>query len=149
MDEFELRAGVDPGLEDALTDHLVEYNRQHSAAVRERFEPANLKSEPVQVFALGPGGEMLGGCTGRVERVWRWLTIDTMWVDEGVRGRGLGAALLRAIEDEGRQLGCEWADVTTFDFQAPDFYRKAGYEEYGVKRDYPPGHTNFFFRKDL
>ena len=149
VDEFELHAGPDAGLEDQLVDHLVAYNKSRSAVVRERFEPANLKSEPVQVFALGPDGVMLGGCAGRVERSWHWLTIDTMWVDEAKRGLGLGSALLRSIEDEGRRRGCRWSDVTTFDFQAPGFYRNAGYVQYGVKHDYPPGHTNYFFRKDL
>jgi GNAT superfamily N-acetyltransferase len=147
--EFELRIGVDPGLEDELVDRLVEYNTARSAVVRERFEPANLKSEPVHVFALGPDASLLGGCAARVERVWRWLTIDTMWVDASVRSRGIGTALLRSIEAEGARRGCRWADVTTFDFQAPDFYRNAGYEQYGVKHDYPPGHANYFFRKDL
>ncbi|MFD3406898.1 GNAT family N-acetyltransferase [Kribbella sp. NPDC058693] len=149
MDEFELRIEPDAGLEDQLVDQLVAYNQSRSTAVQERFEPANLKSEPVQVFALGPDGALRGGCVGRVERVWHWLTIDTMWVDDTTRGQGLGSALLRSIEEEGRRRGCQWSDVTTFDFQAPDFYRKAGYLEYGVKHDYPPGHTNYFFRKDL
>ncbi|MFG1623926.1 GNAT family N-acetyltransferase [Kribbella sp. NPDC049227] len=147
--EFELRSGVDPELEEDLVDRLVEYNKERSAVVRERFEPANLKSEPVQVFALGPDGSLLGGCAGRVERSWHWLTIDTMWVDANARGQGIGTALLEAIEAEARSRGCRWSDVTTFDFQAPDFYRKAGYEQYGVKRDYPPGHTNYFLRKNL
>lgn len=149
MDEFELQLGPDAGLEDQLVDQLVAYNKSRSTAVQERFEPANLQSEPVQVFALGPDGNLRGGCVGRVERVWHWLTIDTMWVDETVRRQGLGSALLRSLEDEGRSRGCRWSDVTTFEFQAPDFYRKAGYVEYGVKHDYPPGHTNYFFRKDL
>jgi len=145
---FELRIAIDPALEEELVDRLVEYNKSRSAVVRERFEPANLKSEPVHVFALGPDG-MLGGCAGRVERVWHWLTVDTMWVDPSVRGEGIGTALLGSIEVEGRRRGCRWADVTTFDFQAPDFYRRCGYEQYGVKHDYPPGHANYFFRKDL
>ncbi|MET9275251.1 GNAT family N-acetyltransferase [Kribbella sp. NPDC003557] len=147
MDTFELRTGSDATLEEQLVDGLVEFNKSRSTVVRERFEPANLKSEPVQAFALD--GVLLGGCVGRVERVWHWLTIDTMWVDEAYRGRGIGGALLRAVEDEARGRGCRWAEVTTFDFQAPEFYRRAGYEEYGVKRDYPPGHANYFFRKDL
>jgi GNAT superfamily N-acetyltransferase len=132
-----------------LTDRLVEYNKSRSAVVRTRFEPENLKSEPVQVFALETDGTLIGGCAARVERVWHWLTIDTMWVDEQVRGRGLGLALLRSVEDEGRRRGCLWAEVTTFDFQAPGFYIRAGYQEYAVKYDYPPGHSNHFLRKDL
>lgn len=149
MDRYELRIGADAALEEQLVDGLVEFNKSRSAVVRDRFRPENLKSEPAQVFAVAPDGVLLGGCAGRIERVWHWLTIDTMWVDEAARGHGIGRALLHAMEDAGRHSGCLWAEVTTFDFQAPDFYRKAGYVEYGVKHDYPPGHANHLFRKDL
>lgn len=144
-----MRAGVDGGLEDELTDRLVEFNKSRSELVRVRFEPGNLKSEPVQVFAVDRDGGLVGGCAARVERVWNWLNIDTMWVDQQVRGHGIGLELLRSVEEEGRRRGCRWAEVTTFDFQAPGFYRRAGYEEYAVKHDYPPGHSNHFLRKDL
>ncbi|TCM51200.1 GNAT family N-acetyltransferase [Kribbella sp. VKM Ac-2568] len=146
---WELQARVDGGLEEEMTERLVEYNKSRSEIVRRRFEPANLRSEPVQVFALATDGALIGGCAARVERLWHWLTIDTMWVDQQVRGRRIGLELLRAVEDEGRQRGCRWAEVTTFDFQAPGFYLRAGYEEYAVKHDYPPGHSNHFFRKNL
>lgn len=146
---WELRAGVDGGLEEALTDRLVEYNKSRSEIVRRRFEPENLRSEPVQVFAVGADGTLIGGCAARVERVWHWLTIDLMWVDQQVRGHGIGLELLRAVEEDGRRRGCRWAEVTTFDFQAPGFYLRAGYEEYAVKHDYPPGHSNHFLRKNL
>ncbi|MBY9076786.1 GNAT family N-acetyltransferase [Nocardioides sp. WL0053] len=148
-DGWQLSTTVDATLEDQLTTHLVEYNQARSAAIRERFHGDNLAAESVHAFVLGSGGALIGGCTARVERVWHWLDVDTMWVDEAVRGRGLGLALLRAVEDEGRRLGCRWSEVTTFDFQAPGFYRKAGYVEYGVKHDYPPGHTNHYLRKEL
>jgi GNAT superfamily N-acetyltransferase len=81
--------------------------------------------------------------------VWHWLSIDTLWVLESFRGKGLGSALLDAVEQEARQRGCRWSNLNTFDFQAPGFYRKAGYVEFGRLVDYPPGHTNFFLRKEL
>ena len=140
---------VDAGREDELTDRLVEYNQQQSAAIVERFRPENLRSTPVHAYAVGEDGALAGGCVGRVERVWHWLTIDTMWVDPALRGRGLGRALLTSLDDQARRLGCRWSDVTTFDFQAPEFYRAAGYVEYGTKTDYPPGHVNHLLRKEL
>lgn len=140
---------VDRRLEEELTEQLVSFNRAASPVVDVRFEPDNLKSEPVQVYAVTGDGSLIGGCVGRVERVWHWLTVDLMWVDRTWAGRGIGSALLAALEHEGRSRGCRWSDVTTFDFQAPDFYRKQGYKEYGVKHNYPPGHSNHFLRKDL
>ncbi len=135
-------------LEDQLTERLVAFNQKASEAIRTRFAPGNLASEPVQAVVLD-GEELVGGCVGRVERVWHWLTVDTMWVDERRRRSGIGAALLRSVEEQARALGCRWSEVTTFDFQAPGFYLALGYEEYAVKHDYPPGHRNHLMRKDL
>jgi GNAT superfamily N-acetyltransferase len=136
-------------LEELLSDRLVAYNQACSAAVRERFLPGNLASEPVQAYLVGADGHLVGGCTGRVERVWGWLNVDTMWVEEGHRGTGVGSDLLASVENQARALGCRWSDVSTFDFQAPDFYVSRGYVRYAVKHDYPPGHSNHLLRKEL
>jgi hypothetical protein len=40
-----------------------------------------------------------------------------------------------------------WLD--SFSFQAPGFYRRLGYAEFGVVEDYPPGHTRHFLKKRL
>lgn len=146
---WDLRTTVDEQLKDELTDQLVEFNKSRSAIVRERFEPANLKTEPVHVFAIADDGTLIGGCTAHIERLWHWLTIDILWVDPQFRGQGLGLTLLSSVEAEGRRRGCRWSDVTTFDFQAPGFYVKAGYTEYGLKQNYPPGHTYHLLHKDL
>jgi GNAT superfamily N-acetyltransferase len=146
---WELRPGVDDGLEDLLTEHLVDHNKTASPVVRERFEPDNLRPDPVAAYVVGQDGQLLAGCTGSVERVWHWLTVDLMWVAPGARGRGLGRSVLASVEEQARRLGCRWAKLNTFDFQAPAFYSGCGYEEYGREVDYPPGHVNHLMRKDL
>jgi GNAT superfamily N-acetyltransferase len=40
------------------------------------------------------GDELVGGACGRTVDVWRWLTVNLMWVDDALRGHGLGWALL-------------------------------------------------------
>jgi GNAT superfamily N-acetyltransferase len=146
---WRLEVGRDAAREDFVTTRLVEYNKQHSAAVRDRFEPENLKSRPVAAYAVDTGGEVMGGCIGRTEDIWQWLTVDTMWVSERLRGQGIGRALLDAVEAEARSRGCRWSKLNTFDFQAPGFYERCGYTEYGREDDYPPGHVNHLMRKDL
>jgi hypothetical protein len=51
-----------PRHEDEITDRLVEHNQGASEAIRQRFEPSNLKSRPVEAYAVDDGGELLGGC---------------------------------------------------------------------------------------
>src|SRR4051794_3236085 len=104
-----LTTEADDTLHDRLTEELVAYNTATSPAIRERFLPDNLASEPVQAYALDEQGALVGGCYGRVERVWHWLVVDLLWVDEQRRGTGLGAALLGSVEDQGRDRGCRWS----------------------------------------
>jgi GNAT superfamily N-acetyltransferase len=145
---WDLRIDSDESAEEVIRDRLIGYNKDHSAIVRERFRPENLPSHPLAVYAYD-GDELVGGACGRTVDVWRWLTVDLMWVDDVLRGRGLGRALLGRLEEEARLRGCDWSKLNTWDFQAPDFYTRCGYVEYGREVDYPPGHTNFLLRKDL
>lgn len=72
-----------------------------------------------------------------------------LWIDEPFRGRGFGRQLVEAAEQEAADAGAQGCFLSTFDFQAPGFYRRLGYEVYGELVDYPPGHTTYHFRKWL
>ena len=135
--------------EDELTSRLVEHNQAASEAVRRRFEPDNLQPRPVQAYAVEQAGQLIGGCTGNTVDTWHWLTVDTLWVDPGHRGQGIGRELVSAVADAARARGCRWAKLNTWEFQAPGFYERLGYVEYGREVDYPPGHVNYLMRKDL
>ena len=145
---WRLLTDVDQTHEESVTERLVAHNIAASDAVRERFEPENLKSVPLHAYAVD-GDTLLGGCVGQVEDVWHWLTIDLMWVEPTLRGTGLGRALLTSVEDRARERGCRWSKLNTWEFQAPEFYETCGYEVYGREVDYPPGHVNHLMRKDL
>ena len=94
-----------------------------------------------------PEGEVMGGVIG--ETHWNWLYISLMWVREDLRSKGYGRQLLTFAENEGRQRGANRAYLDTFSFQAPDFYRKLGYEVFGELREFPPGHQRYYMVKDL
>ena len=55
----------------------------------------------------------------------------------------------RAAEQEALARGCRGVYLDTFSFQAPGFYRKQGYTEFGELEGIPPGHSHYFFRKLL
>ncbi|PZT72233.1 MULTISPECIES: GNAT family N-acetyltransferase [unclassified Streptomyces] len=66
------------------------------------------------------------------------------------RGSGLGARLLAEAERVAREdRSCARSRVETWDFQAPGFYRKQGYEIRGQVEDFPPGVTQFTLTKNL
>jgi N-acetylglutamate synthase-like GNAT family acetyltransferase len=70
------------------------------------------------------------------------------WLDAALRRGGLGCGVIALAEAEARQHGCHSAYVDTFSFQAPEFYRKQGYVEFG-RLAYPPQGERLFLRKSL
>ena len=97
--------------------------------------------------SLREGKEIVGGIVGEV-----WTTvlfIQFFWLEQRVRRKGFGAKLIKAIEDEARRFGATVAYVDTMSFQAPGFYRKCGYKEFGSIQGYPGGVTRHWLTKTL
>jgi len=94
-----------------------------------------------------PDGVIVGGVIGST--YWDWLHVDLMWIKEEFRGCGYGKRLLMQAEDEARQRGARYAYLDTFSFQAPDFYKKYGYEVFGELENFPDGHQRYFLAKQL
>ncbi|WP_339481744.1 MULTISPECIES: GNAT family N-acetyltransferase [unclassified Pseudomonas] len=91
--------------------------------------------------------EIVGGLYGRV--FFRWLYIELLVVPEQARRQGTGSTLMQMAEELAREKNCVGIWLDTFDFQAPEFYRKHGFTQIGQIDDYPPGHQHFFFQKRL
>ncbi|MFJ7793674.1 GNAT family N-acetyltransferase [Pseudomonas sp. NPDC096950] len=105
------------------------------------------KPEPVALLVRDDNGEILGGLYGRV--FYQWLFIELLSVPEQGRGQGLGTKLMQMAEELAQEKECVGIWLDTFGFQAPEFYKKLGYSEFGQIVDYPPGHTRHFFQKRL
>ena len=90
-------------------------------------------------------GKIIGGLTGYA--LYEWMFVQYLSVAEQARGNGLGEALIERAEAWGRERGLGGMWLETFDFQAPDFYRKLGFVEFGAIEDHPPGSRRVFFQK--
>lgn len=99
-------------------------------------------------FALQTSDDnIVGGVLG--ELFWDWFHIDLLWIPEELRGHGYGHQLLLKIEEEAKKRGAKNIFLDTFSFQAPEFYKKHGYQIYGELKDFPPGHQRYFFKKQI
>jgi ribosomal protein S18 acetylase RimI-like enzyme len=99
----------------------------------------------VTLFVRDHRGTITGGLLGYV---WGgWLHITELWVSEEYRRDGLGRQLLATAESEAVSFGARGAFLSTFDFQAPEFYRRCGYEVYATHPDCPFGHADYHLRK--
>lgn len=116
-------------------------------AYNDRFLPRERERTPVVLSARDADGSVVGGLVGELRL--DWLYVDWLWVDEQVRGEGHGEALMRLAEDSARQAGCTHIHLWTWSFQAPEFYPRLGYREFGRLADHPNGHDMVMFCKNL
>ena len=80
---------------------------------------------------------------------WGWLHIDILWVDENFRSKKIGSRILIAAENEAKKRGCHSVHVDTMSWQAPEFYKKHGYELISELDNIPNGYKKFHFIKRL
>lgn len=119
-------AAADPGLDARLS---AELDRHNFAAVGE----SNLRELTVKVE--DGAGDLVAGLSG-----WTWGTcagIGMVWVREDARGGGWGARLLARAEAVAYERGCRQVLVSSFTFQAPEFYRRHGYVEFARSEGLP------------
>ncbi|MHC8305272.1 GNAT family N-acetyltransferase [Pseudomonas sp. PB3P13] len=105
------------------------------------------ESELLALLVRDANDEILGGLYGRF--FYQWLFIELLSVPDEARGQGMGSRLMKMAEDLAREKECVGIWLDTFDFQAPQFYKKLGFTEVGEIADYPPGHRRFFLQKRL
>ncbi|ONI75406.1 GNAT family N-acetyltransferase [Kribbella sp. ALI-6-A] len=101
----------------------------------------------LSVKVVDDAGEIVGGLTA-----WTWaglLGIEMLWIREDHRSEGWGSKLLLAAEEEARRRGCDRACVSSFTFQAPDFYQRHGYTETGRTLGIPGGAEDVHMFKKL
>ncbi|MGW8064631.1 GNAT family N-acetyltransferase [Streptomyces ziwulingensis] len=145
---FRLVTEVDKARRDLLRSRLRETNTAASSVLRALRGTPHERECPLHVWVLDGAGALAGGLVGHTWAA--WLHVTYLWVDGRHRGVGLGSALLAEAERGARgERGCTASRVETWDFQAPDFYVKQGYEVVGVIPDYPPGITEYTLVKRL
>jgi ribosomal protein S18 acetylase RimI-like enzyme len=132
-------AGVDEARRAHVTDRLRAFNEAHLATDHDR--------EPLETYVLDDDGRVVGGLIGGT--IWGWLEVAVLWIDVPLRGQGLGTELMRRAEQEAVERGCTAARLSTWDFQALEFYRRLGYLPCGRLDEYPPGHSVHHLRKEL
>lgn len=105
------------------------------------------EQKSVCLSARDKDDRMIGGLRGFL--FLHWLNIDVLWVDEAARATGIGSALLEQAETKARSLGAHSAMLNTFEWQAPAFYVKRGYKEFGRIDDHTDGFYLAFMKKRL
>lgn len=123
-----------------VRNKLIAFNQKHF--------PEELKSryQEVNLFVKNEAGQVLGGIVGEI--CWNWLEVHYLIVDEELRQGGYGKKLLAEAENIAREKGCDFIKLDTLSFQALDFYKKQGFEVYGVIEN-AGGYTHYYLKKNL
>ncbi|WP_051689102.1 GNAT family N-acetyltransferase [Butyrivibrio sp. AE2032] len=98
-------------------------------------------------FTAEEDGELMGAITGRA--YYNEVHIGDLIVGRNCRRGGVGSMLVKAVEDAYRGKGYEKIALTTFGFQAPEFYKKLGYEIEFVREDKNPKLSKYFLIKKI
>lgn len=125
-----------------IRQRLIEYNLSNL--------PDSMKkpSEQVSFVIRDEQGNIMGGITGSV--FWGLMHVNFLWVDESLRGKGYGHQLIEHMEELARKHHCSMIELDTFSFQAPEFYKKHGFEVVGVAKDHPmKGAERYYLIKRL
>ena len=94
-------------------------------------------------------GGIIGGCIARAyEYHWARMFLDTLWVDERFRRRGIGSVILREVERIAREKGCRVVTLGTASFMARPFYEKHGYTVFTTLKK-ANGHISYSLVKYL
>ncbi|WP_406336359.1 GNAT family N-acetyltransferase [Streptomyces sp. NBC_00203] len=145
---FRIETGDDKDRRDLLRKRLRDTNTAASPILRALRGTPGERELPLHIWALDEAGALAGGLVGHTWAT--WLHVTYLWVDDLHRGAGLGSRLLSHAEHLSHQeRGCLNSRLETWDFQAPEFYKKQGYEVVCVIPDYPPGVTEYTLTKHL
>lgn len=117
-----ITGGQDPELAAVLDAGLDAYN--FAATGTSKADQGHFS-----VKVVDDAGGIVGGLTA-----WYWAGlcgISMLWVREESRQDGWGGKILAAAEQEARRRGCDRVCVSSFTFQAPEFYQRHDYVETG------------------
>jgi ribosomal protein S18 acetylase RimI-like enzyme len=130
---------LDPeGASREILAELLRYNESQAG-------PQN--AERFVLTVRGARGELLGGLAAM--QYWNGMFIDYLWLDERIRGRGIGTELMQQAEESLRARGGEIIFLSTWSFQAPAFYEKLGFTAFGTLEGIPPGGSRTWYSKRL
>lgn len=112
---------------EAVLPFWVEADRQNNASPAKEMWSYVLKDDD---------GNVVGGVGGYLK--WGWCYVQNLIVSPEHRKGAWGTKLMEQAEAFAREKQVKGLWVTTLSFQAPDFYKKLGYVEFGRLDDCPP-----------
>lgn len=140
MDRENLVVESDPAVADVqfLQERLYEYNVRQTGVDDGQWLAIFVRDDQQQILAGLEGWTWCGSCY-----------IRHVWVHEELRGQGYGTRLMGAAEQEAAARGCSHMVLASYNFQAPEFYQRLGYEVFAVLEGHPRQQRDYYLHKWL
>jgi len=130
--------GESEAIDKFINEGFTRYSAQSKVA---------LDYEPFCIIAESSEGTVIGVITGNA--YYNEVRIGDLIVDEACRKCGVGSRLVAAVENAFRGAGYDIVTLTTFGFQAPEFYKKLGFEVEFIRENSDPKLSKYFFKKNI
>ena len=131
---------------DEIDEQVGEFINIEFSAYGEKNE-VELNYDEFNFVAENEDGKIIGVITGRA--YYNEVHIGDLIIDEKYRRLRLGSELVKKVEEEYSGKGYEKITLTTFGFQAPEFYKKLGYSLEFVREDKEPKLSKYFYSKAI
>lgn len=100
-------------------------------------------AEYVYAYKATDGGRIVGGIVALPTRQ-RTVYVDTCFVAEGHRGRGIGEALMRRVLRDARGRKVQ-LDTMTYNKAAKNLFAKLGFKKKSILRNYYDENIDYVF----
>ncbi len=129
------------------TEPIPTYDTLLKEEIKKIKESLDFSTDKIDLqYVVLDNDQFVGGIYGNFQ--YDYLFINVLFVDKKYRGKRIASKLMQMIESEALKRGVTNLYLTTFEFQALDFYKKRGYEVVMTIEDFPKGFAEYtLYRK--
>ncbi len=129
----------------------AEFSRMNAGFDEHSMEHGNpVRPSQRYTFVVTDGKLFVGCASGLTNGNGQWLILTNLFIEQPYRGQGVGATVLAKLEEKAAALGVESIYTWTAGYEAPEFYKRQGYEVFcETKNWYLSGHSRVGLRKAL
>ncbi len=130
------------------SEPIPSYDTLLKAEIKKTREDLDFSTEVVDLqYVVLDNDQFVGGIYGNFQ--FEYLFINVLFVDKLYRGKRIASKLMHMIESEALARKVVNIYLTTFEFQALDFYKKNGYEVIMTIEDFPKDFAEYTLYKKL
>lgn len=129
----------------------AEFSRMNAGFEEHSLEHGNpVRPSQRYTFVIMDGELFIGCASGLTNDNNQWLILTNLFVEQPYQGQGVGATVLKKLEEKAAALGVKNMWRWTAAYEAPEFYKRQGYVILAeLERWYSSGHSQVGLHKAL